>query len=276
MKALEKKLLLEYSKAFKELKATAKQYFKIFDKADKRMWQKMNAGYITQQEYTNWRTSAVMYGKRYDALIKGMAKAITAVNQGTARSITDMMPEVYIENYNFIQEDAFDRLNMSFNFQFVNQDTLKNLLDENHTILPNPSKNFNIPKDLKWNESRVRSAITQGIIQGDSMLKIADRLKSVENMTDAQAMRTARTAVTGAENAGRMDSMRYMEKIGLQPKKQWVATLDHRTRDSHVDVDGEIRELDEEFSNGLDYPGGMGDPSEVYNCRCTMITVFED
>lgn len=55
--------------------------------------------------------------------------------------------------------------------------------------------------------------------------------------------------------------------------KQWDATLDGRTRDSHRRVDGEIRELDEKFSNGLMFPGDpSGGAAEVVNCRCTSNT----
>lgn len=54
--------------------------------------------------------------------------------------------------------------------------------------------------------------------------------------------------------------------------KQWDSTLDSRTRESHAIVDGEIRELDGPFSNGLMFPG---DPSygaaEVINCRCALL-----
>ena len=47
--------------------------------------------------------------------------------------------------------------------------------------------------------------------------------------------------------------------------------MDDRTRESHANLDHEIQELEDEFSNGLQYPGDpSGDPSEVYNCRCTM------
>lgn len=55
--------------------------------------------------------------------------------------------------------------------------------------------------------------------------------------------------------------------------KQWDASLDARTRDSHARVDGEIRELDEKFSNGLMFPGDPnGAAAEVVNCRCTSNT----
>ena len=55
--------------------------------------------------------------------------------------------------------------------------------------------------------------------------------------------------------------------------KQWDAAMDKRTRDSHARVDGEIRELDEKFSNGLRFPGDpLGSAAEVVNCRCTCDT----
>lgn len=60
---------------------------------------------------------------------------------------------------------------------------------------------------------------------------------------------------------------------GADVLKQWDATLDGRTRESHRRVDGEIRELDEKFSNGLMFPGDpSGGAAEVVNCRCTSNT----
>ena len=77
--------------------------------------------------------------------------------------------------------------------------------------------------------------------------------------------------MTGAENAGKLDSMKRAQELGVQLKKLWLATRDGRTRDSHVMMDGEMAEVDEKFSNGCMYPGDPnGAPAEVYNCRCAM------
>lgn len=63
------------------------------------------------------------------------------------------------------------------------------------------------------------------------------------------------------------------ENMGIKLKKQWMATLDGRTRHSHRKLDGEMRELNEPFSNGCNFPADPnGLPGEVYNCRCTMIS----
>lgn len=43
-------------------------------------------------------------------------------------------------------------------------------------------------------------------------------------------------------------------------------------RDSHAHLDGVQVEYNEKFPNGLMYPADpQGQPSEVYNCRCTLI-----
>ena len=51
---------------------------------------------------------------------------------------------------------------------------------------------------------------------------------------------------------------------------QWIAASDDRTRDSHLEVDGEIIPIDGKYSNGLSYPGDMSGPVEEWiNCRCS-------
>ena len=96
-------------------------------------------------------------------------------------------------------------------------------------------------------------------------------------MNRKNAVRAARTAATGAENGGRMDSYFAAEEMGIKIEKQWLATLDGRTRDSHADLDGKHVPNDEAFDNGLMYPGDpSGYASEVYNCRCTMIAYYPE
>ena len=104
------------------------------------------------------------------------------------------------------------------------------------------------------------------------MDKIAKRLRNVQEMNRTQAIRSARTIVTGAENKGRQDSYARAEADGIILERTWLATNDSRTRHSHAVLDGETKPIDTPFSNGLMYPGDPdGEPSEVYNCRCALI-----
>ena len=115
-------------------------------------------------------------------------------------------------------------------------------------------------------------------MQGEPLKQMADRLqKNIPTMNRDSAIRTARTAFTGAQNAGRMDSYKFANDIGIKVRKRWVATIDARTRHSHQILDGETVEWNKKFSNNCRYPGDpQGRPEEIYNCRCTMRTVEKD
>ena len=69
----------------------------------------------------------------------------------------------------------------------------------------------------------------------------------MESMNRASAIRTARTSVTATQNAGRMDSYAAAEKMGIKLKKEWLATLDGRTRHAHAMLDGQTAETDKPF-----------------------------
>ena len=98
-------------------------------------------------------------------------------------------------------------------------------------------------------------------------------------MNRDSAIRTARTAVTSAQNAGRMDSYAAAQKMGIKLKREWVATLDNRTRHAHAMLDGQQADIDKPFKvDGYDimFPGDTSAPGYlVYNCRCTQIAVVD-
>ena len=127
--------------------------------------------------------------------------------------------------------------------------------------------------DLKRN---VRMEVSRGVITGATWNQIADNLsKGFKNTPFDKAynksIRIARTEGHRIQQTAAYNAQEKAKENGANVVKQWDATLDSRTRPSHMEVDGEIRETDEAFSNGLMYPGDpSGDASEVINCRCTL------
>ena len=102
-------------------------------------------------------------------------------------------------------------------------------------------------------------------------------MQNVTGMDRAAAVRNARTAMTSAQNAGRLASYRDARKLGVNVMAEWLATHDNRTRHSHLEVSGERVEEGQRFSNDCEYPGDpSGPPGEVYNCRCTLIPYLAD
>jgi uncharacterized protein with gpF-like domain len=140
-----------------------------------------------------------------------------------------------------------------------------------------PYKTVNGKRDVRWNVAKINSDVTQGILQGESMPKIATRLSDVLGMDATAAIRNARTSVTSAQNKGRMDMMEEAKDKGVIVKKGWSA-IDQpgRTREWHLALDnGEFIDIDEPFHNEVGdimYPGDPNaDPANVYNCRCALI-----
>lgn len=70
-----------------------------------------------------------------------------------------------------------------------------------------------------------------------------------------RAMGIARTEGGRIQCEADLDCAYRARQMGCDTVKQWNATLDGKTRDSHAAVDKEWKELEEPFSNGLMYPG---------------------
>jgi SPP1 gp7 family putative phage head morphogenesis protein len=188
--------------------------------------------------------------------------------------IRDGQFDVFGGNYNYFARVAKRLTGKSFTL--YDSRTVARLISKDPQVLP--KWKIDLPKEYKWSQKKVQQAITQGIIQGESIDKITKRLSETLEAQGKDRMRLfARTAITESENEGRMAMLRDAEKMGIKVLKKWLATKDKRTRDSHREMDGETRKVEDAFSNGLMYPGDPGgDPAEVYNCRCTLTYVYPD
>ena len=117
--------------------------------------------------------------------------------------------------------------------------------------------------DLKYGQKQIKKSVTSGILQGDSIGKIAKDLQArVSEMNRSSAVRAARTAITSAQNGGRMDSYKAASDMGIKVRKRWVATKDSRTRHAHQKLDGQTVDGDESFHSELGQIRFPGDTRE--------------
>ena len=268
LEEMEKRLSAIYSRAEKEIQKTADEYFSKFAKQDEAKRKLVEQGKLTEEEYTKWRKGKVMYGKRFTEMKEQCAKQLLNVNQTALAYVNGELPEVYAINYNALA-GSVDGVG-GYSFTLVDADTVRNLAVTDTSLLP--YKEIDPKKDIPWNMKKINAETLQGILQGESMDDIAKRLRNVQEMNKTQAIRSARTIVTGAENKGRQDSYARAEADGIILQKEWLSTNDGRTRHSHAMLDGAIVDQDKKFENGLMYPGDpSGRPEEVYNCRCTLV-----
>lgn len=232
------------------------------------------------QEYKDALRNITLKNVWYKDMVNTTTKQLAEVNQTALAYVQDQMPEVYALNYNQFGrelEKAGISDEDSIRFNLVDEATVRRMIKDGDIEMPYQKKRLSIPKDQRWNTRQINSSVLQGIIQGESIGQIAKRLYPIMDNNVHAAVRNARTLVTGAESRGRMDSYKEAKDDGVVLNKVWLATADGRTRDWHVDMDGQEVGVDEEFTDGLGnalmYPGDPGGaPESVYNCRCALTT----
>ena len=135
-------------------------------------------------------------------------------------------------------------------------------------------------EDVQALKKSISAEISRGISNGSSYADIARQIKThmigaydkASGGAQYRAELIARTEGNRIRNQSSMDASNTAKDMGADVVKQWDSALDRRTRPSHTRVDGEIRELDEPFSNGLMHPGDPdGGAAEVCNCRCALL-----
>ena len=208
--------------------------------------------------------------KRYRELTRQTAEQLAHVNETATAYINNNLPEVYAMNYNATGE-AFDGIG-GYSFTLTDADTVRNLVESDRSFLP--MRDLDFSRDVAWNIEKMNAEVLQGILQGEPIDKIADRLAQVIGMNLRSAISAARTMVTSAENKGRQDGFERAAAMGIILEREWIATSDGRTRDWHRELDGVTVGIDEPFENAIGKIMYPGDPSangaNVWNCRCTI------
>ena len=283
LKKLERRIASIYRKARDELQETVDAYFESFAKRDEEMKDMIgtvvNGREWTEQDYKQWRLAQIGRGKRFETLRDKVAERMTKANETAVSYVNDATRGIYSLNRNYAAY-TIEQVAGDVEFDLWDEQTVKRLIVEQPDLMPYYPQKKAVKRgiDLAYGKKQITSTVTSGILQGKSIKGLADDLQTrIPTMNRDSAIRTARTAVTGAQNAGRIDSYTAAQKMGIKQQKEWLATLDGRTRHSHAMLDGEKVETDEKFSNGCRFPGDpQGRPEEIYNCRCTLIASFPD
>ena len=122
----------------------------------------------------------------------------------------------------------------------------------------------------------VVSEIRKATSENETVIQMRDRIFKTVNKPDFykwQALRIARTETTFAMNSAKQIAG---EVSGLVMEKVWIAAVDSRTRQEHLDANGKAVPLNEPFIVGgekLMFPGDKLNGASAGNlvaCRCTV------
>lgn len=151
----------------------------------------------------------------------------------------------------------------------INQEQVAAAIQHETKLSDTLYKSFD-KKDL---QKKIASEISRGFSTAATFAEISRNVASYAGIDKNKAKRIVRTEGHRITETAAFHAQEKAVDRGADLVKIWDASLDARTRDSHVKVDGEIREVRKRFSNGLMYPGdSAGKASEVINCRCRSRT----
>lgn len=258
LRRLEKRINSEYTKAYQEIR---KEMADIMQKIS------TNPNMSLQQ-----KMAAMNKYNRLQNLSKQMAEVLQDTNKTAQSFITKSMQNVYRVNYNYAAEQL--------GFSLLDNTAVKNIL----TGEVNPFTKLSIAgeQDKRAIMRRLESELTTAILKGESIPNIAKRLKAVSEGYLGDTIRIARTETTRVENSAKQAVGDEGKRLHFNMWKRWVATADDRTRDEHLDADGQEVPNDEPFDVGgelMMYPGDISlgaSAWNVCNCRCTVVNFIKE
>lgn len=238
-----------------------------------------NAGNLTPEEAQETIQSMIqskVYQKTYQEALKTQVDDVLGkMLDKEYTEVSDYLTECY--------ENGFVGTMMNFQSQGIpmlmpiDQEAMVRAVQLDSPIKEGLYKHLG--EDVGYLKKQIAAQVSRGISTGMTYAQVAEQISrkmmgTYENPGGslAYASRIARTEGHRIQCQSSMDACYNAKDHGADVVKQWDSTLDGRTRESHQIVDGEIRELDKTFSNGLRFPGDpWGGAAEVVNCRCALL-----
>ena len=296
LSALESKIRKVYGQALKDMGAILDEFVhgkpyttkdgeqkkgKSLAEKEKAFEELVQKGIKTPDDLKQWRLNQMGREARFKAMQEKLAARATDAKQTAYAYINDATPGIYSLNRNY-EAYTIEQVAGSADFALWDERTVKRLVVENPGLMPHYPKEKAVERgiDLEYGKQMITKYVTSGILRGGSVSSVASDLRQqITDMSYRSSVLAARTAVTGAQNAGRMDSYAAAEEMGIKMQRQWIATLDNRTRHAHAELDHQMRPMGEPFEvdgDTIEYPGDPNAPGYlVYNCRCTLRAVID-
>lgn len=249
----EKRMVREYKSALVDLKS---QMARIYEKYEV-------DGKLTYNEMAKYN--------RLESMIKDANGTLKDLLKVTDREITNNTKGLFEENYYRMGYTLESEAGAKLSFGVLNPKVVQ-------AAVENPISGLTLSETLKSSRpviiTKIRASVTQGLIQGESYAKMAKRIQSTLEEDATKAMRIVRTEGHRAAMQGTLAAADHAARRGVEFQKEWLATLDARTRDTHGEMDGQIADKDGMFrsSSGAKAPapGMFGVAAEDINCRCGL------
>ncbi len=218
---------------------------------------------------------SIIWQKQYQEALKAQIDGILDIlNANSFQTIAEYLGECY-ENGFF--GTLYDLQGQGIPLIFpVNQEEAAEALQVDSKI----SQGYyqRLGEDTSALKKSIRAELSRGVVNGESWnqiaVHIAGGMNSPFNKAFNNALRIARTEGHRVQQEAAWHCQQRAKSKGADVVKQWDSTLDGATRPHHVELDGQVRELEKPFEvagHTAMYPGGFGIASEDIHCRCISL-----
>lgn len=257
-----KAVLAVYKKSLDRIRNKVSTFFEKYEKNGK-------LDYVEASKYNRLKT----FEKDLRGELKVLGNDLYSVNKQYAAKL-------YRAGYYDMSYKVAMKTRVNIVFEKPVADTINEIVN---SLVAGTTINEKISKMVTNDLYQYTAAVRSGLTQELSVSKIRSNIKDLFDKRAYEATRIVRTESHRALVEGQLSGMSESESLGVKIKKQWVASMDSRTRDTHSELDGTKVGIDEDFewiaADGshvsASAPGLSGNAGEDINCRCSVIEVIE-
>lgn len=270
----EKAVLEKMEQQYKRALSDINQKVKLFDADIKSLDTLLNMDSIDEAQKATLESmkQAKIYQKQYQqALKKQIGSILDKLHGDTFSTVEQYLKECY--------QDGFLGAMYDIHAQGIpiivpiNQEAVAKAVVLDSKVVKGYYEALGV--DFDRLKKVIPAEVSRGIASSLPYVDIARNINNASRSGLYNAVRIARTEGHRIQQASTYDAQKAAKAKGADVVKQWDATLDGRTRETHRLLDGQLREVDEPFEvRGMTamMPGDFGRPEEDIHCRCVSLT----
>lgn len=235
------------------------------------------AFYNTPEKILEWRRGFTRELLRKENVIKNIETAMQQAGIEIEPEIRETMANVYTVNRAYMVDSISRKSGANLSFSIPSVREAEIILNDSMPVMSKIAyKNL---KEAPAIMRRLQNEFAQATFFGESQQKIIKRIQKVMQNSASNAKTIAQTERTRVQSQARAETIHQAAEMGINVKKKWTARMIN-TRESHMDLDGEVLPHDEKFhtilGSAMDYPGDpVGKAADVINCHCILEFIVE-